>query len=60
MYKNARDEAGHQPENLKIGIHSLGYISDTSQKAADQFLPGYAEMVTEIGKERCWVPVTRV
>lgn len=59
MYKNAGAEAGHPPEKLKIGIHSLGYISDTSQKAADQFFPGYAEMFTEIGKERGWPPVTR-
>ena len=58
LYKSAGAKAGHDPEKLKVGIHSLGYVADTSQKAIDEFFPGYAEMFTKIGRERGWPPVT--
>ena len=58
LYKSAGVKAGHDPEKLKVGIHSLGYVADTSQKAVDEFFPGYAEMFTKIGRERGWPPVT--
>jgi alkanesulfonate monooxygenase SsuD/methylene tetrahydromethanopterin reductase-like flavin-dependent oxidoreductase (luciferase family) len=44
---------------LKIGIHSIGYVAETTQQAADDFFPGYARSFTRIGKERGWRPVTR-
>jgi len=44
---------------LKVGLHSLGYIANTSQEALDDYYPGYAETFTRIGKERGWPPVTR-
>jgi alkanesulfonate monooxygenase SsuD/methylene tetrahydromethanopterin reductase-like flavin-dependent oxidoreductase (luciferase family) len=47
------------PEQLKVGIHSLGYVAETTKEAADDFFPGYAHAVTEIGKERGWPAVTR-
>ena len=40
-------------------MHSLGYVAETSQAAADEYFPGYAKTFTEIGKERGWSPVTR-
>ncbi|MBC7426013.1 MAG: LLM class flavin-dependent oxidoreductase, partial [Bacteroidia bacterium] len=51
--------AGHSPDKLKVGLHSIGYVSETAQQAADEFYPGYAETFTKIGKERGWPPVTR-
>jgi alkanesulfonate monooxygenase SsuD/methylene tetrahydromethanopterin reductase-like flavin-dependent oxidoreductase (luciferase family) len=40
-------------------VHSLGYVAATTQEAADDFYPGYARAVTDVGKERGWRPVTR-
>ncbi len=51
--------AGHSPEQLKVGVHSLGYLADTSTTAEDEFFPGYARSFTEIGRERGWPPMTR-
>ncbi len=51
--------AGHSPEQLKVGVHSLGYVADTSTTAEDEFFPGYARSFTEIGRERGWPPMTR-
>src|SRR5438477_10757293 len=58
-YRQAGLRAGHSPDQLKVGIHSLGYVAGTAAKAADDFFPGYAQSFSEIGKERGWPPVTR-
>jgi alkanesulfonate monooxygenase SsuD/methylene tetrahydromethanopterin reductase-like flavin-dependent oxidoreductase (luciferase family) len=59
LYREAGKRAGHSPDRLKVGVHALGYVADTTQRAADEFFPGYARAVTDIGKERGWPPVTR-
>ena len=58
-YRQAGLRAGHSPDQLKVGIHSLGYVAESAAKAADDFFPGYAQSFSEIGKERGWPPVTR-
>ncbi|HYR78422.1 MAG TPA: LLM class flavin-dependent oxidoreductase, partial [Candidatus Dormibacteraeota bacterium] len=58
-YREAGLRAGHSPNQLKVGIHSLGYVADTSTTAEDEFFPGYAQSFTEIGRERGWPPMTR-
>lgn len=59
LYREAGRRAGHPPEQLKVGLHSLGYVANTTQEAVDDFYPGYAETFTKIGRERGWPPVTR-
>ncbi|MEI6862474.1 MAG: LLM class flavin-dependent oxidoreductase [Verrucomicrobiota bacterium] len=59
LYREAGRRAGHPPERLKVGLHMLGYLADTTQQAADEFFHGYAQAFTEIGRERGWPPVTR-
>ena len=59
LYKEAARHAGFLPDRLKVGMHSLGYVAETSQQAADEFFPGYARAIGEVGKERGWGPVTR-
>lgn len=59
LYRNAWNSAGHPPEEMKVGIHSLGYVADSNQQAADEFFPGYATSFNTIGAERGWPPVSR-
>jgi alkanesulfonate monooxygenase SsuD/methylene tetrahydromethanopterin reductase-like flavin-dependent oxidoreductase (luciferase family) len=59
LYREYGRRAGHPPDQLKVGVHALGYVADTTEQAIDDFFPGYAEAFTEIGKERGWPPVTR-
>lgn len=59
LYRAAGKKAGHLPEQLKVGMHSLGYVANTTQLALDEFYPGYAEAMTKVGKERGWPPMTR-
>src|SRR6266550_1987697 len=58
-YRKAGLSAGHSPDQLKVGIHSLGYVANSSTTAANEFLPGYVRSFTEIGRERGWPPMTR-
>ncbi len=59
VYRQAGERAGFSPEQLKVGVHALGYVAETNEEAADTFFPGYARAFTDIGKERGWPPVTR-
>jgi probable LLM family oxidoreductase len=59
LYREAGRRAGHSPDQLKVGIHSLGYVAKTTKEAIDDFYPGYARTFTEIGKERGWPAMTR-
>jgi probable LLM family oxidoreductase len=59
LYREAGRRAGHSPDQLKVGMHSLGYVAETMQEAADDFFPGYARAFTDVGKERGWPAVTR-
>ena len=59
LYREAGDKAGFAQEDLKVGLHSLGYVAQTHEEAVENYYPGYAETFTRIGKERGWPPVTR-
>ncbi|MGB1253769.1 MAG: Atu2307/SP_0267 family LLM class monooxygenase [Candidatus Promineifilaceae bacterium] len=59
LYRQAGMRAGHSAETLKVGLHSLGYVAETTQEAVDAYYPGYAETFSRIGRERGWPPVTR-
>lgn len=59
LYREAGRRAGHPPERLSVGIHSLGHIAEDSGRAAEEFFPGYARTFTQIGRERGWPPTTR-
>jgi len=59
LYRDAAREGGHDPATLPVSINSHAYVADTSQRAADEFFPAYAAMMTRIGRERGWPPMTR-
>jgi len=59
LYRKSGTEAGYSADQLKVGVHSLGYVAENTKQAADDFFPGYARTMTEIGKERGWPRMTR-
>ncbi len=59
LYRETGRRAGFSPDQLKVGVHALGYVAATREQAGDDFFPGYARAFTEVGKERGWPPVTR-
>ena len=60
LYREAARRAGHDPATLPVGDQLARLRRATrSQEAADDFFPAYAEMMTRIGRERGWPPMTR-
>src|SRR2546426_593300 len=59
LYREPGRQHGHSADQLKVGLHMLGYVGDTTQEAVDTFFPGYAKAMTDVGKERGWPPMTR-
>ncbi len=52
LYRRAGAQAGHPPEQLKVGLHVFGFVAETTQAAADTIYPGWNEMFTKISRER--------
>ena len=59
LYREAGKQAGYSAAQLKVGVHSLGYVAESTHEAVDDFYPGYARTMNEIGKERGWPKITR-
>lgn len=59
LYREAGRRAGFTTDQLKVGLHSPGYVAASSEQAIADYYPGYAELWTKLGKERGWPPVTR-
>lgn len=58
LFRTAAERAGHDPVP-PLGINSLGYVAQTSQRAADEFFPVYAATMNTVGRERGWAPIGR-
>jgi alkanesulfonate monooxygenase SsuD/methylene tetrahydromethanopterin reductase-like flavin-dependent oxidoreductase (luciferase family) len=59
LYREIYQKAGHDMSHLQFGLNSHTYIAETSQQAADEFYPTYAEVMTRIGGERGWPGMNR-
>lgn len=59
LYREAGLKAGFSLDQLKVGLHSPGYVAETDEKAVAEYYPGYAELWTKLGRERGWPPVTK-
>ena len=59
LYREAGAKAGHKPEALRVAIHAMGFVADTMAEAKAAFYPGWAYMLTKIGRERGWSPASR-
>jgi alkanesulfonate monooxygenase SsuD/methylene tetrahydromethanopterin reductase-like flavin-dependent oxidoreductase (luciferase family) len=59
LYREAGVKAGYSLDQLKVGIHSFGYVAETTAQAANEAYPGLASAFEDIRKERGWPPMTR-
>ena len=58
LYKDTWNKFNHQ-QPFQLGINTHVYVAEDSQKASDEFYPSYANVMSRIGKERGWQPLTR-
>jgi probable LLM family oxidoreductase len=59
LYREAGRRAGHPSAQLEVGLHCIGFVGNTTQEAADDFYPGWAQMFGTIGAERGFRPPDR-
>lgn len=52
LYRQAATQAGHAPENLKVGVTGHTYIAETTDKAREEYYPYYANYWKEINAQR--------
>jgi probable LLM family oxidoreductase len=57
LYRRSLEQFGKPPQ--PVGAHSPGHVATTDEQAREDLWPHYAAMMTRIGRERGWPPVTR-
>lgn len=57
LYHAALKEFGHAAQ--PVGVHSPGYVAETDEQAREELWPHYSALVTRIGRERGWAPMTK-
>jgi probable LLM family oxidoreductase len=59
LYREAARSAGHDPATLPVAINSHAYVAASAAQAAAEFFPYYGGMMSRIGRERGWPPLSR-
>ena len=59
LYREAAQQAGHDPRTLKVSINSHGFIADSAEHAVDLAFGPYIDTMGRIGRERGWPMPTR-
>ena len=59
LSRQALREAGHDPLALPLAVTGHAFVASTSQAAADVAFPPYAQVMSRIGRERGWPPMSR-
>jgi probable LLM family oxidoreductase len=59
LYREAAQQAGHDPRTLKVSINSHGFIADSTEHAVDLAFGPYIDTMGRIGRERGWPMPTR-
>jgi alkanesulfonate monooxygenase SsuD/methylene tetrahydromethanopterin reductase-like flavin-dependent oxidoreductase (luciferase family) len=59
LYREAGRRAGVAPDRLMVGINGHGFLADTTETAVEAFFAPYAEVMSRIGRERGWPPLSR-
>jgi probable LLM family oxidoreductase len=59
LYRESARRAGVAPEGLRLGVNGHGFLADTTEAAIEAFFEPYAEIMSRIGRERGWPPLSR-
>lgn len=54
FYKEQYIESGHNPKDMKVGIHSHTFLTDSDDELINDYFPRYAHSMNKIGRERGW------
>jgi probable LLM family oxidoreductase len=59
LYRRAVEHFHPDEPRLPLAVHSPGFIAATDDEAKDVLWPHYQAVITRIGRERGWPPLTR-
>lgn len=59
LYREAGVRAGHDPAQLKVAVHAMGFVADSDEDAGNLFFPGWAQMIGKYARERGWPQPSR-
>jgi probable LLM family oxidoreductase len=59
LYRRTWMDNGHPEAEMDVAVHSIGFVGETDDEAADTFFPSYSEVMSRIGAERGWPPQSR-
>lgn len=59
LYRQSGLKAGYRADQLRVGLHVMGFVGEKTSEAKDAFFPGWAYMVSTIGRERGWSAPSR-
>ncbi len=59
LYWDTAKKAGHDLSQLKVSINSHGFLADTNEQAVNESFAAVAAVMSAIGRERGWPPMTR-
>ena len=59
LHRRTLVESGYDPAEVPLSVHAHGYVSDSNEQAAAEYYASYAEMMTRLGRERGWGPMTK-
>jgi alkanesulfonate monooxygenase SsuD/methylene tetrahydromethanopterin reductase-like flavin-dependent oxidoreductase (luciferase family) len=58
LYRETAARAGHDPATLPVGVHLHGFVAATTRAAVETFYDPYAAVMTQLGRERGWPPMS--
>jgi alkanesulfonate monooxygenase SsuD/methylene tetrahydromethanopterin reductase-like flavin-dependent oxidoreductase (luciferase family) len=47
LYRAAGKDAGFKKNDLRVGLHSMGYVAETSEQAIKEFHPGWSNTMSK-------------
>jgi len=59
LYRRSLVEGGHDPEKIPLAVHGIGFVAEDTSEATEKIYPTFSAMMTKIGRERGWPPLTR-
>jgi probable LLM family oxidoreductase len=59
LYRESAAQAGHDPAALGLAINTHAFVGTDAASATAAFAPSYTAMMSRIGRERGWPPMTR-
>jgi probable LLM family oxidoreductase len=59
LYRESAHQAGHDAASLPLALNCHFHVAENSQQASDEYFPAYSALMTRIGRERGWPPMSR-